>query len=919
MRFLRVRLEGYAGIYNGLGLYVLDIDFTKAKNKVVVISGPNGVGKSTLLNALTIIPDGNDNFLPSVQASKYLQIFDSGNVYDITIIHPLDKHNNRGVSKASIKKNGMELNSNGNISSYKDIVFTEFELDSNYLALSKLSSDDRGLADKKPAERKKFVSSILASLNVYNEINKNLNKKFNIFKSYINNLTAKIQQIGDETNLRTTLVSIDGRRNNLLNTIDTNKAEIVRLETILQMNQINGSMQEEYEKLSRERDSIKYQVSQKLNAMNKFLSIVQKDYENETFSVDSIVSKQTDIDLFIREHEDKQKENLVISSNLLSNLSSLSKDIESLEIKLEKLKGNIDSSLVEQIKNYQAKIDFIKQEFESLEIRDFNNISVEEVQFLVRIIDQIINLIDTFYSSISDDMMPYIINHGVFQGEQVKKAIIDINKQIDLLDEGIKEREQLALELSMDDKLLNSLQLRPKSCQDNSCYFVKDAMNTLNKKYHGSLEEFVSTYDHCKMNLEKAKEERQKLVDQHEKLQDIHYSCTLIDKIMELVNTNMQLLKKLRITDRITDLNEFLRLLSIGNLFGFLRDKSSYYGLANELSDYKAYSNVLAGLEKEYESQKSNYLLIEEYQKEKEAKQEELSRLNMEYGKTKKDNEFLNGVISSLKMKKERLNRLQELKNDYDQENIRYMEIDTKFNELSQKLQSSSDVLQGISVAKNQMVEAQQQLQPLETQKRTIETQFTMLQSYQQEYRMYREKYDVIEKLKRYSSPTVGGIQTIFIDIHMNKTLDLANQLLAMIFNGEYRLLKYVINDSEFRMPFIGNGMMVDDISSGSTSQICIMGMIVNLVLRYQASSKYNITLLDEIDGGLDHNNRYLFVGILEKIVEILQIDQLFIISHSVESALSNVDVIQLSNATDYDDLFTNANVIYRFEGENYE
>lgn len=915
MRFLRVRLEGYAGIYNGLGLYVLDIDFTKARNKVVVISGPNGVGKSTLLNALTIIPDGNDNFLPSVQASKYLQIFDNGNVYDITIIHPLDKHNNRAVSKASIKKNGLELNPNGNISSYKDIVFTEFDLDSNYLALSKLSSDDRGLADKKPAERKKFVSSILASLNVYNEINKNLNKKFNIFKSYINNFTSKIQQIGDETNLRTTLVSIDSRINNLKSIIESNKAEIVRFETLLQMNQINTSMQEEYEKLSRERDSIKYQVSQKLSAMDKFSIIVERDYENEK-SAKTIEERQRDIDSFIRDHEDKQKENNIISSTLLSRLSSLSKEIESLKLKLEKVKGSIDESLLDQIKEYQNRMSFIEQEFESLEIRDFNNISVEEVQFLVKIIDQIVNLIDTFYSSISDDMMPYIINDGKYIGDQVRRSIVDIHKQIDLLEEAIKDGEQYVLELSLDDKMLNSLQLRSKSCKDNSCYFIKDAMNILNEKYHGSLEEFVSIYDEYKIKLERMKEDREKLLKEAEKLEDINYSCTLIDKIIEIVNINMQLLKKLRITDRITDINEFIRLLSVGNLFYFLRDKSSYYGLANELSDYKTYANVLVGLEKEYESQKSNYLLVQEYQKEIESKQEELSKINEEYDKNRKDNEFLNEVISSLKMKKERLNRLQELKDDYEKELAHYNEIDSKFNELSLKLQSSSDILNGITNAKTQIAESQQQLQPLESQKRTIESQLTMLQSYQQEYAIYKEKYDVIEKLKKYSSPTVGGIQTIFIDIHMNKTLDLANQLLGMIFNGEYRLLRYVINDTEFRMPFIGNGMMVDDISSGSTSQICIMGMIVNLVLRYQASSKYNITLLDEIDGGLDHNNRYLFVGILEKIVEILQIDQLFIISHSVESALNNVDVIQLSNAPDYDDLFSNANVIYRFKGD---
>ena len=916
MRFLKVRLEGYAGIYNGLGLYVLDLDLTKARNKIVVISGPNGVGKSTLLNALSILPDGNDNFLPSVQASKYLQIFDNGNIYDITILHPLDKHNNRAVSKASIRKNGEELNPNGNIGSYKEIVFSEFDLDSNYLALSKLSSDDRGLADKKPAERKKFVSSILASLNVYNEINKTLNKKFNIFKSYINNLSTKIQQIGDETNLRTTLVSIDGRIQNLTNTIEINKAEIVRLETILQMNQVNGSMQEEYEKLSREKNSSSIQVAQKQNAMNKFLSIVQKDYENESFNLSMMDHKRQEIESFIREHEDKQKENQIISSTLLSRVSNLSNEIEAIKIKLEKIQTTIDTSLVDQIQSYQDKIAFIKQEFEALQIRDFDNISVEEIQYLLQIIDQIVNLIDSFYESISDDMMSYIFKDNIYQRENIRRTITNYSKQFDLLEEAIHEGEQLSLEYSMDDKLFNSLQLRPKSCKDNSCYFVKDAMNTLNQKYHGSLEEFVSQYDQCKMQLEQMRQEKENISNLLNKFEDINYSCIILDRIIELINSNMQLLKKLRITDRIIDLNEFIRLLSVENRFNFLRDKSSYYGIANEISNYKTFSNILSGLEKEYESQKSNYIMMEEYQNDINKKQEELSKTNEEYGQIRKDNEFLNGLVSSLKMKLQRLDRLQELKEDYDTENTHYLEIESKFNELSQKLQSSSDILSDISQRKNDMIEAQKQIQPLESQKRTIETQLTMLQSYQQEYALYKQKYDVIEKLKKYSSPTVGGIQTIFINIYMNKTLDLANQLLSMIFNGEYRLLNYVINDSEFRMPFIGNGMMVDDISSGSTSQICIMGMIVNLVLRNQASTKYNITLLDEIDGGLDHNNRYLFVGILERIVEILQIDQLFIISHSVESALNNVDVIQLSNAPDYDDLFTNANVVYRFEGD---
>jgi ABC-type molybdenum transport system ATPase subunit/photorepair protein PhrA len=92
------------------------------------------------------------------------------------------------------------------------------------------------------------------------------------------------------------------------------------------------------------------------------------------------------------------------------------------------------------------------------------------------------------------------------------------------------------------------------------------------------------------------------------------------------------------------------------------------------------------------------------------------------------------------------------------------------------------------------------------------------------------------------------------------------------------------------------------------------MGMIINLVLLNQASTKFNITRLDEIDGGLDHQNRYMFVDILQTVINILNIDQLFIISHSAESALSNVDIIQLAPIPDYEDMFRGANIIYSYK-----
>ena len=175
----------------------------------------------------------------------------------------------------------------------------------------------------------------------------------------------------------------------------------------------------------------------------------------------------------------------------------------------------------------------------------------------------------------------------------------------------------------------------------------------------------------------------------------------------------------------------------------------------------------------------------------------------------------------------------------------------------------------------------------------------------------------LLEVIKKYCSPTGGGIQTLFMQIYMAKTLDLSNQLLGMLFNGEYQLMEFVINESEFRIPFVGNGLPVDDISSGSSSQIAIMGMIINLVLLHQASTKFNIARLDEIDGPLDTNNRLGFVNTLYNLIQMLGIEQLFLISHSIEADTSSVDIIKFKYNEELESNIL-GNVIYDYK-EEYE
>ena len=168
-----------------------------------------------------------------------------------------------------------------------------------------------------------------------------------------------------------------------------------------------------------------------------------------------------------------------------------------------------------------------------------------------------------------------------------------------------------------------------------------------------------------------------------------------------------------------------------------------------------------------------------------------------------------------------------------------------------------------------------------------------------------------IEKIKYYSSPSTG-IQTLFMELYMNKTISIANNLLSLLFGGEFVLQPFIINESEFRIPCVGNGLMHDDISSMSTAQKCMISMILSFSLLYQSSTKYNIIKLDEIDGGLDSMNRPFFTTLLDNLMNMLKCEQAFLISHNSELDDTSCDIILLKDDPYSSLVSETANIIWK-------
>lgn len=882
MRFLYIKLTGYAGLYNGSGLDSIELDFTRCKNKITVISGPNGTGKSTIINALHLMPDGNHNFLEGREASKIIKLEYDGSIYDICITHPIDKNGNRATTRANVMKNGSELNTTGNVSQYKDIIFTEFDMDSNYMELFKISNDRRGMSDMTPGERKKFMSSLISSLDVYNNIYKNLNKKSNIFKSYINNLSSKIQSVGDEVNLRQALISLDNREKKTTALITETRDKIVELKTLIAAEDPDGTMNTEFDYIKSSLESVEMQLTALTNSISKdslFDDVVKKREELESHNMNIIALTEK-------------------YAGIGSEITRCNNDIDKLKIRLEKLSGDIDDSCSkDMIDSYRDKISTIEDMFSKIGITDLDNISADEINHTIDIIQDIVFSIDNIMRDNDTDSVRDISNT---YGTDIGLLLTKEEEELKQCNESRLSYLDTIRVMDNDKDIIDVLDNRPKTCKIDSCPFISKALS-VSKKY--------KNYDKDRQSVVNALYETEESIAKHEntieKYKNTISTNSQVQAVTKVIKSNSTLLRKFRITSRIIDEKLFLDALSEFYNFEELRHMGDYRNIANELTSYKHYKSVLSDLEIKYNKYLGN--------------EKQINEINADISQLETDKQSL--IDSQARINKEI---------DQEKELVRFLEaninITEKFNNLTQQKKELSEKKDKFekkfanSIASLKMIEdlqivlnnATPEISQIQNDRRNIESQLTLLDSYNREYEEYKIKYEFTDKLRKYSSPTSDSIQALFMSIYMDKTLQMVNQLLGMMFSGNYRILEYIINDSEFRIPFIGNGLAVDDISSGSTSQKCMMGMIINLVLSSISSGKYNIVSLDEIDGGLDDANRYMFVDVLQNISNILNFDQIFIISHSVESALNNVDVVLLSSDQTYVDQFGNANIIYQ-------
>ena len=873
MKLLSIRLENYIGIYNGRGDNILEVDLSQSTSNIVIIRGSNGSGKSTLLKALSPLQDDNTAIIPGMEGKKTLRYLYNGEVYEILYVHPVKNDGSRGQVKMQVYKgmNRVELNPTWNVTSGKDIIFDLFNLDANFLTLSQLSSEDRGLADKKPAERKKFVNSIINGIEVYNNMYKVITKKYSTFKNMINTISSKIRQIGNIEELNSRFINISKQVEDVSSERDKAVIEASKIDAEIGILTKDNNL-EEYYKINEEiRDNIDYISASKSQVIDLSKGELSSEnlYELKDIIDNSLYTFDKDIS--------KWKSEEAVANAKIESISREKEDtFKSLQTKITKrgtlLDGGFSDSDLTLYKDTKAKIAELENDINGLN-SSIKNLS--EAEALVNAMEMIVPVLDSLYNGLDattkkekyDFVKTTLDNDGKYvdQTVELSRTYNEVSRTV-----GELESEVLAYEILFDKA--KSLALRPKECKIDDCSFVKEAIEASSKhpeKRINDINKEISESKTLLKSLEKDIESYKELYDFNKRFTNLHGMVLSFRKILEKSPV-----------DYIID--PYQLLASLDHMEKLMIDFNQIRGIFNIITTKSNYEEIIESLKEPAAKYEANKALIDELDSDIASLKDKLTTID---NRLMAEKDAISETVTDISLTEFKIEVYTKCKSLVDE----CIGLDVRNEELQAQINSLSDIALKVKTLDARMAEAKSRadrlnndLNAILNERDKIASNKTLLEDYIRDLDLYNKNFSILETIRYYLSPTTG-IQTVFMRTYMGNIILKANELLSLIFNGQFIIQPFVINEAEFRIPCLGNGLVNDDISSMSTSQICMISMILSFAILSNSSTDYNILKLDEIDGGLDTENRIQFIGLLKQLISMVGCEQCFLISHNME------------------------------------
>jgi len=916
-----LELINYIGIYSGIGINNIKIDFTNNENEIILLLGSNGSGKTTVLSNAHPFSSTYDNrdkiILEGLEGKKEIIYHNQDNEIIITHYYNVSFNKKKNEYEHKIRSyfvlNGEEKNENGTITSFTNLVEEYLGLTKEYFKVGKIGSNVTNFINLEPTERKQFLAKFLPDTDIYLAKNELAKKRFTETNRIFRFVSDELYKLGDVKEIVASKRLLEKEYNKNKEELESLNVARIEYETELKNAKKSGFVNE----LKDIEESPNRDTVDKLDKEINILSNITESYIGET----NLNSIRTHLDyvLYVNKHK-LDKEKLTLESDLVNIDNNISHKNEILSKPKE---------LLLKKKNLLDKKEELSLEKQATE---------EE-------------LLDLEYKQSNSLYYVYDIFEKENNNKSIIKSIMDINNLLNFLNSYMVGKTFYELEDSHQLESYKELSgLRNKIKYNNErLIHLKEKLSICNKELVNTKKDLNTIYDLKKvledLHLEGCSSKSCPYETLLSKEQNYSNNITTLetdcDKIEESISfyeeQNSLISTLLECVDELSKLDYSILNIVYNEKYKDFFDiinKKDYYALAyylkklykpidlnpNILNDiYEAIkfnetlNNKLLELESNIleinadenfiKNTEEELILLKDKQKEIEVNINAINSNILE--NNTKTNELINSInkLENYKIDLSKLNESIQLRDELvkqdEEHNIKLKEliaIRTKWEEV-----------------KYSIVDKEEELNKIENNLNTYKLKIQRTKEYLATKKELEGKLLKINYIKESTDPKTG-IPLEIIKDNIGTIKDITNKLLDIAYQGSFQIEDFIVTETEFliqvRKP---NGMITKDILECSQGEVALAKIAISLAILKKLLGNYNILYLDELDAELDHNNRQNFLNIINLLIKELHLEQVFVISHNDLFLENNAGLILFNKHTFDKDVYNNKTIIHDF------
>lgn len=884
MKITRLHLVNFRHIFSGMGKKEITLDLTKSSKKINIFIGRMGSGKTAILGHLQpfssygSLDERNqiDPILDGEDGLKEIDYVCNGTVYQIVHRYTWNKSTNSHNTKSYIKRNGEELNSNGNNRSFKEIVHREFGIDQNFLRLLRLGPNVSNLINMKSTDRKTFIASLLQETEIYAMLYQKFNEEYRSINGALNATSSRLLNIS-ATSKDSIISEIDELSDDIRGLqiiIDDKKAKIAEIsgenKAILQ-NRTPSEIAVEIEQLKHQNRVLEQEIKMIQASIDNLPKIDATELSNRCGKLNEEVIRLNTLSVELKQRYD----DLIANKNKLIDaiaMSASSDQIDALERSAELIEEEYQQSM-RSLSSYSVPYSY-KYLIDLVEI-------VNSIQFAINdIVAYPVEIIRKLYFSDSTALAWAARTKEISQARRNK-----LKKQL----ENAVYSAQYSAPIPL---------FFPPGCKTKTCPFAisHPAMIRLNNpdlrsekfvKLQNEIESLDAKIAECddmvsiQPRLENLKSRWGSIVNTLSSIQAI--SCDSLIKILTDFTARSQWCD----VDKIMDVAE---LAKRNERFDELKERrlqvqKQLMDLKND--DVRTMRATLENTEKDISDTLS--------------RMEEI-RDNLTEATAEKDATELSLAT---------LNDLTKLQQGIENNTALFSQNVDKIDELQGTL---------LRISENASIQDQYMgvLRSLTSEYEAKSSKLGKLRSALQEidsttelYQSYLEERNII-KLILDATSSKDGIPVVMIKMFLDECKDIVNDLISDIFDDDLEILDFTLREDspDFKIPFSINGVRVEDISQASQGQTSVISIALSFALCRKSMFEYNIMLLDEIDNSIHRADREKFIAILAKQMQSVNAEQIFLITHNDIFQQSGLPVNLIMTTPENVDTYSNQTTV---------